>query len=177
MKWLAGILFTFCCVVPAYAQVVSVEGFCDQIHAYQKPAGVDFLSGRDDVVPAELNSFNASAYDVINIPIDVILAQRFQELNVPDGLNLLPTVSNIAVHQDGRIVYNGQDISEQLYALCGEQVASPDIDLKSDGKAHGQAGNDVLKSEPMKTKTVTDIKAADAAPEEPAEDILEGQYP
>lgn len=102
----------------------SLDVMCKTITNYQVADGVNYVPGADDVVPADLNPLNAAVPDVINIPIDVYLAERFQNVKIPDDLELLPTVSTIAVHKNGRVDYNGQDVSARAYSLCGKAVVA-----------------------------------------------------
>lgn len=138
MRWFAIPLLVF--AVVARAEDVSVQTFCRLLPAYQAPAGVDYQAGVDargkPVAPADIGArLNAAALPV-EIPIELDLAARFQ-LNLPADMRLLPTVATLTIYPDGRVQYNGQDVSAQAKTLCDtpQNAAAP---VKSDGQPPSQ---------------------------------------
>jgi len=135
--------------ISAFAQDVSLETLCKTLPEYSQAEGVEHVPGAEDVVPADLNPLNVAVPDVINIPIDVILAERFTAVRIPNDLELQPTVSMVSVHKNGRVEYNGQDISGQAYSLCGKStVISEETEPLDDGQLDRHGGEDILSSQP-----------------------------
>ena len=138
--------------------ITSAPNLCDSISTYQQADGVEFKPNAEDVVPADINPLSAAVPEIINIPITVELAERFPDLNIDPDLLLRPDVANLSIFQNGRVEYNGQDITNQALAACGEAPASD-----------GQIPNAPLPSQSVEVK--------DGIEAEPLPDIIEGQYP
>lgn len=104
--------FLLCLNLNVYAQ--TPETVCKILPDYQP--GVDVHG--NEVVPADVGGGLAQpVFDVIEIPVTVDLIKRFN-LDVPQGIELEPDVATIAIHQDGRVTYNDQDISARVSELC-----------------------------------------------------------
>lgn len=80
--------------------------------AYQ--AGVD-AQGRA-VVPADVATTASMVPDVVRIPMTVDLAQRLG--SVPAGAEMKAATGMIEIHKDGRVSFNGQDMTEVAVVLC-----------------------------------------------------------
>lgn len=80
--------------------------------AYQP--GVD-AQGRA-VVPADYSASPSVVPDVVRIPMTVDLAQRLG--SVPAGTELKAATGMIEIHKDGRVTFNGQDMTEVAVVLC-----------------------------------------------------------
>ncbi len=108
---------------PVMAQdIVSVETFCRILPEYQQPAGVEYQPGVDvngkAVAPADLNGASPiQNFETIEIPVEVDLISRFGLAPKP-GVELQPYVALMSIHKNGRVDYNGQDISKQAHELC-----------------------------------------------------------
>ncbi|MCB1720574.1 MAG: hypothetical protein KDI11_02350, partial [Alphaproteobacteria bacterium] len=160
--WIASLALAMTSFInDAQAQDASLAVMCKALPDYRAPKGVEYVPGAEAVVPADLNPLKAPGLDVVKIPIDVILSERFQAVKIPSDLELKPTVGMISVYRDGRVEYDGQDVSGQAYSLCGKSVGIVEP------SEHGQKGNDGLKSQPE----VTDVKESIEG------EVLEGQYP
>jgi hypothetical protein len=88
--------------------------------AYQPGMGVH---GKP-VVPADLNAapMGLEKQNIV-IPLTVDFAER---LNIQSA-NLEGTLGFIEVTPEGRVTYNGQDLTPQAYAVCGQKTApAPD---------------------------------------------------
>ena len=154
--------------VSAFAQDTSLEMLCKTLPEYKQADGVEHVPGAEDVVPADINPLKAATPDVINIPIDVMLAQRFTAVKIPNDLELQPTVGMVSVHMDGRVDYNGQDISGQAYSLCGKSVViTEEIEVPNIEQGNGQQGEDILSSQPKVIEIKDGIEG----------EVLEGQNP
>ncbi len=144
----------FLLLLPSYtvAQETATDILCSQI-SKEHLAGANYVPGVDidgfHVVGADLNDGSNAADNPIIIPIEIDLATRFG-LDLPNGARLLPSVSQVALFQNGRVEYNGRDISSEAHAVCDEQNNPP-----RQAKENGQGGKDIL----------------------PSGEIIEGQYP
>ncbi len=120
LTFLLSIIF-----LPAHAQESSSETLCRLLPEHKpKPTdGVQYLVGIDvhgnPVVAADLNPPLPVMDQAVIIPIEVDLVERFT-LDVPDGVELKPSVAVMKIHKDGRVEYNGQDVSNEAYYLCGK---------------------------------------------------------
>jgi len=153
----------FCLIFsPVSAQEANRETLCRLLPEYKpvavKPAeGVDYVAGVDvhgnPVISADLNAPLPAIMQPVVLPVDVDLAQRFH-LTLPAGVELKPSVAMMRIHADGRAEYNGQDISDQAYALCG----------RGEGSEKEQKTAPIESGQPQ----------ADAVP---SGEVIQGQYP
>ncbi|MCB9983077.1 MAG: hypothetical protein H6861_05310 [Rhodospirillales bacterium] len=160
--WIASLVLamTYVCGT-ANAQDASLEVLCKALPNYKMPEGVEYVPGADAVVPADINPLKAPGLDVVKISIDMMLAQRFQAVKIPSDLELKSSVGILSVHRDGRVEYDGQDVSGQAYSLCGKSVGI------AERAERRQAGDDGLKSQPEVMEVKEGIEG----------EVLEGQYP
>lgn len=122
----------------AYAQ--DKEVFCKELTEHVPDDDVNYKPGREGVVPADVDGGIAQpVFDPISVPIQVELLE-YMDLDVPKGIDLEPYVAQVDVFQDGRVLYNGQDISKQTLVLCS------DVD--------GQAEEDALNSQSEETEEI-----------------------
>lgn len=151
---LAMVLFPAAAVAGGRVGDGAFDVLCRTLPDYQKPAGADYVPGADaqgrPVVPADLNALDASIPDVVNVPISVDVIRRFS-LVVPEGLEMKPDVGVVGVHRDGRVTYNGQDITRQAYSVCAKDTevslpadaaVQPEVPATVEpqaGQEHGQA--------------------------------------
>ena len=122
--------------------LMSVPAFGQDLCGVIKPQagaqnGANYVPGVDvhgkSVVSADLNAAPIDL-SVVNIPIEVELIERFG-LDVPAaaGLDLEPIIGHLAVHQDGRVLFGGRDVSAQVIAACKSGVMPEAL-----SKDHGQ---------------------------------------
>lgn len=82
--------------------------------AYQ--AGVD-VNGKP-VVPADLNAAPSIGTDqTLVVPLTIDLAKQIE------GLDLKGTPGFLEIGPDGKVTYNGQDLTSQIHVLCGKKPA------------------------------------------------------
>lgn len=84
--------------------------------AYQP--GVD-AQGRA-VAPADVSASPSAVPDVVRIPMTVDLAQRLG--SVPAGAEMKAATGMIEIYKDGRVSFNGQDMTEVAVVLCDGKV-------------------------------------------------------
>ncbi len=103
----------------AMAQTVTYPE-CQTLAEYIPQAGVEYQSGVDvhgnNVVPADLNAAPIEMPDIMAIPLSFDLAQRLPD--PPQGMKADASVGFLEVHKDGRIVFEGRDLTPQVYAIC-----------------------------------------------------------
>jgi hypothetical protein len=115
--------------------VVQETALCDVLDAHHPDDGVAYKAGVDvhgnSVVPADLNDVHGSNIlpGTIKIPFTVNLAEKFgiQDQFTEDSLNA--PLGIIEVTRNGKVTYNGQDLTHQAKVYC-----SPE----SLGQNHGQ---------------------------------------
>jgi hypothetical protein len=89
------------------------------------PPSANYVPGVDvggkPVVPADVNAAPASiiAPDKIRIPVTISVLQGLQ---LPPGTKLDAEAGMVEVFMNGKVMYNGQDITPQTYAACGMQA-------------------------------------------------------
>jgi hypothetical protein len=123
MKRVAAIMF-ICLMFPLalHAETISVKSrdpvFCRLLTRHVPRDDVNYQSGREDVVPADLYSSQRMeiSKDVV-IPLSVDLAEYF-ELEVPRGVELKPALGVFRIKSDGRVFWNGRDLTHQAEAYC-----------------------------------------------------------
>lgn len=124
---------------PVRKIVNSHASFCAVLPTHVPEDGVTYRSGVNvhgkSVAPADLNAgptINVPEY--IDIPLSLDVARLLRDGDVPDKeldpdedpVDLKPsdvvdmqgTIGTVRVYNDGRVSYNGRDISKQAYAAC-----------------------------------------------------------
>ena len=125
--------------LPAFA----VDEVCQ--HVSHKP-----VDNVHHVGSADLNSSFKYEPQPIVVPIKIDLASRYNLTLPRDVPELEPEVANLTIFPDGRVMFNGQNVSENIDALCNDEAPS-----------HRQ-------EEP---------KPVISKPVEMNKEIIEGQYP
>lgn len=131
---------------------------CRMLTEHRPEADVAFKPGEDakgkKVVPADINASPIGQEDPIVIPLTVDLAQRLGNQGVT-GLQLETTTGFLEVSKNGRVTYNGQDITSQTYAVCatggsgGTNAKPPEVDER---EFDGQKPGDTIKYAPQDKK-------------------------
>lgn len=144
--WIPAFAGMLLVVEGALAQVVveDTPPECRLLTEHAPQSDVTYQGGFDvngkAVVPADLNAAPVPVPDKIIVPLTIDLAQRLQNNNV-QGLNMDATLGFLEFERNGRVLYNGRDLTNQVYALCGQKsgVSAPTTD--------GQTPDDALKSD------------------------------
>lgn len=109
--------------VPAFAQ--NDLALCRLRAQHVAAADVAYKPGVDVhgnlVVPADLNAVPSMVPDVIKIPMNIDLAQRLGK--VPVGIDMKSEMGMAEIHHDGRVTFNGQDMTQQVAVVCGDVPA------------------------------------------------------
>jgi len=99
---------------------------CQSMLMLNSIKGPDYQPGIDaygnPVVPAEGNQPAISAPKAIEIPITMDMAKHFG-ITTPNGTEMNTEVAKLSIMNDGKIMYNGQDISGKVNAFCNQAPA------------------------------------------------------
>ena len=93
---------------------------CQTLATHKADADVAHRPGAENVVPADLNPPLAAVPEVIRVPITIDLAQQLTQ-NLPPGAALEAQAGMVEIHADGRVFYNGQDLTARAQTLCRER--------------------------------------------------------
>lgn len=135
--------------MPAFAQE-TMPPECRILQKHEPSAGVNYQAGVDvygnPVVPADIHAapMGMGAQTIV-IPLSIDMAQRLQGQNIA-GLDMTSTIGFIEVAPDGRVTYNGQDLTGQVHLLCDGNLPETAV------PANGQTARDVVKSAPVSSE-------------------------
>lgn len=100
---------------------------CQTLAEYHPEAGVAYEPGVSvdgkTVVPADLNAVPFEMPDIMTIPLSFDLARRMPD--PPEGMTADASVGFLEVHKNGRITFEGQDWTPQVYAICRGETPPP----------------------------------------------------
>lgn len=108
-------------------------------------AGVD-VNG-NAVAPADLAQAPTTIPDYIEVPMTIDLAQKMGTL--PQGAEMKLPAANLKLYKNGKVEYNGQDISSNAAGLCG--YAKKSDTTKSPSQVEPAAGQDQMTVAPSLT--------------------------
>ncbi len=121
-KSVLTILLLMASAFPAYAQ--NEPALCQLRAQHVARTDVAYKPGVDvkgnPVVPADVNAVPSMVPDIVRIPMTVELA-KYMDI-MPKGVELKAGVGMIEIFKDGRVAYNGLDISSQIATLCDDKV-------------------------------------------------------
>lgn len=135
---------------PSFAQQVEIKIPCDSesadIESAEYKPGVD-VNG-NPVVGADLSSNIKSLNYPIRIPVEIDVLQ-FLDIDFPDGVvageEQDVRVAYFDVFEDGRVEYNGQDVSSRVVPGC-DDGEEPEIEVELvDEDPQVKATEDVVK--------------------------------
>lgn len=101
------------------AAKIHEDDSADDVH--YKP-GVDVHGNK--VVPADFGTEYPLAFPML-IPLEINLLERF-DLDVPIGIISDPYVAGVQIFEDGRITYNGAEITNKVDAFCVDKELPPE---------------------------------------------------
>ena len=163
----------------AYAQTVTgnrLITLCQQRAINHVPdEGAEYQPGVDvdgnALAPADIGTTLDTGLYPLRIPLEMDILERFN-LDLPEGIIADANVADIMVYEDGRMTYNGQDISSQLEALCVENeiIVSPETQ-----QARPEIETTAPPPKPTTTTSDGQVEIEPLAP--PREDeIIKGEY-
>ncbi len=109
---------------PAFAEDAGRDTICRLLPQYKPVADVEYKAGVDvqgnPVVGADLGApLKPLDGPAVVIPVDINLASRFN-VALPAGAEIKPAIAALKIYADGRVEYNGQDISGQVHDMCSQ---------------------------------------------------------
>lgn len=123
------ILLLMAIAMPAQAQQVVEEKLdpaCQALERHETINDATYRAGVDvngnAVAPADLAGAPSIVKNVTRIPLTVDLAERLEGIGafVENGLDLDANFGILEIHQDGRVIFEGQDWTNNLHTLCGQ---------------------------------------------------------
>ena len=129
MRYVFLVTAAFMFSLQVQAQEVELKSSCTAILQGQAEQGADYKPGVDvkgnPVKSADLeDSINKIEYP-IKIPVEIDVIQ-FLELELPaaakGAAEMEAQVAYFTVHEDGRIEYNGQDVSSNVAYSCSDEL-------------------------------------------------------
>ena len=171
-------MFLILMPLTALAQDITIEHFCEAQVEHVPDAGVNYDPDADfkdkKVAPADLNRVLNSLVDPIEIPINIDVIEWLGQPQQP-GVEIEPEVAHIDLYKDGRIEYNGQDITGRVSYICNDGQPPEPVEIEgSVAQSGGQNAADVIPSSGAEAQTPPTDLQAQSAPA-PEEQILEGQ--
>lgn len=107
-------------------------------------AGID-VNG-NAVAPADVAPLANAAPDYVEVPMTIDLAKRMGV--APAGAEMEMPVANLKLYKNGKVEYNGQDISSNAATLCGVADKS---DASAVQKVEPAAGQEQMITAPAET--------------------------
>lgn len=111
------------------SSAIAVERIlCKPAMAYTPSSDVTYKPGVDvngnPVATADLNAAPSQVpmqAHYTEVPLNIDLARK---LNISRPAEAQMTVASLRIYDDGRVLYNGQDITQQANVVCGRTTAS-----------------------------------------------------
>ncbi len=109
---------------PAFAEDAGRDTICRLLPQHKPVADVEYKAGVDvqgnPVLGADLGApLKPLDGPAVVIPVDINLASRFN-VALPAGAEIKPAIAALKIYADGRVEYNGQDISGQVHDMCSQ---------------------------------------------------------
>ncbi|WP_435641852.1 hypothetical protein [Micavibrio aeruginosavorus] len=147
----AGSIGFFATNANAYDNIVcgTRAGFVGDGSANYKP-GVD-AHGKS-VAPADLSPQMPGMGEVIRVPMTVNLEQRLSKM-LPAGTELKADAGLVEIYRDGRVLYNGVDITTQTNTLCREK---PVVEKAPPKKKVKKVEAPIVEAEPVAADAVAE---------------------
>lgn len=112
-------------IFPSSSHAQNPEALCSFLPAENSSraaVGAAYVPGVDvhgnAVAPADLGGGQSFLPDVIRIPLSIDLAQELDQ-DLPDGTQMEAGLGMIEIYQDGRVLFDGRDLTAQADRLCG----------------------------------------------------------
>lgn len=102
---------------------------CERHYIHKPDANVAYQPGVDaqgkEVVPADVAPSPVTVPDFMEVPLTVELGQAMK-IDLPEGFETKSTIGNLKLFRDGRVEYNGQDITAKASEFCGIDLPHED---------------------------------------------------
>lgn len=136
-----------------YRDNKQLQVLCQETAAHIPWDDVEYQGGIDQkgnfIVAADTGVTFSSFEYPIDIPLELDLLEKFH-MNVPIGIITDAKIAGIKIHQDGRVQYNGQDITQNVGLFCKEKMIDPALVEKARHEAEAAAhGKPEIETEPL----------------------------
>ena len=119
-----------------------------------------------NIIPADLNAVPIEIGDV-EIPLTAFLAQ---DLGLDTPVSAVK-LGSVTIKENGSVIYNGKDISNNVVKLCGQPETITEIIPPKSKKQDGQ-----VKVEPVKSQKLKELKTLDPVVSKAEEEHLYGGF-
>ena len=137
MKYVSVLFVLLFFGVPAWAEDVTVDiNLCREMVSHTPRGDVAFQPGVDakgkPVAPADLQTSQDFNFlkNIREIPLTVDLAERL-EVDAK-GLEMKTDLPPLQLRPDGRVFWNGQDLTQQAVYMCDQQGQTPPMVIRPD---------------------------------------------
>lgn len=108
------------------------------------PKDVQYTEGVDvhgnPIVTADIKKDPLEMYYYpLEIPLELNVIEKFH-LDVPIGIIANPEVAGIRIFRDGRVEYNGQNVTDDVLVFCREEVEKKKAFEEAEAAAKGGKG-------------------------------------
>lgn len=170
-------------IVMAQDDAPQMDVFCDRLVEHVPNADVTYQPGVDvngnRVVSVDIGSIDRPIDEPVIIPIEVDIQDYFNfntGAAAAAGVELEPRVGEIVVHHDGRILYNGQDVTRRVIYGC-QKGDLPPIEEILQNAEQNEAVSDANTEAAEKDENGIDAEALNAQESTDEGSLIEGQYP
>lgn len=87
------------------------------------------------------NGYTNFVTDPVDIPITFDIARKL-DISVPDGVEMNVPIAFISVYRDGRIMYDGRDISGRLDDGCNNDTGTNETEQQQSTAKHQDENGD-----------------------------------
>ncbi len=102
---------------------------CERHYIHKPDATVAYQPGVDaqgnSVVPADIAPSPATVPDFMEVPLTAELGKAMK-IDLPEGFETKATLGNLKLFRDGRVEFNGQDITAKASEFCGVDLPHDD---------------------------------------------------
>lgn len=106
---------------------------CEKRYIHQPDEGVAYQPGVDvngnAVEGADLNSSPVQVPDYIEVPLTVELSKAFN-ISLNEGGELKSVIGSLKLFRDGKVEYNGADVTSQAEQFCGTNLVEPEAEAE-----------------------------------------------
>ncbi|MCB1532405.1 MAG: hypothetical protein KDJ35_06005 [Alphaproteobacteria bacterium] len=179
MRYIAFLFVGLFWSASALAQDVELKIPCNEIVINKDVQGAEYTPGVDvngnPVVGADVQSNMQPLNYPVRVPIEIDIL-KFLDLDIPEGVvagaDQDVEVAFFDVFEDGRVEYNGRDISSVVSHSCGEELMPV---VAPEEPAPSKAQPEVSKPKPTPTPAPPPAATQTPAQETPAASQKDGQ--
>jgi len=92
-------------------------------HGYRPARAVDHEPNAD----VNLNKWHIVLPDPIHVPLTIDMAERMN-VDLPEGVEMQGMIGLLSVYKDGRIMYDGKDLTRNIQDICNHDTSDTNTD-------------------------------------------------